>query len=331
MMFWMLARITNHEKIGRALDCLRRGLLPFVDSRLQPEDKTNWQVRSVRGTTWNSAALDVKDCLEILNKFWDDRFKSPKLGRGERAWVNELIDKVRNQNAHRTSSDDVPDDDAWRALDTAERLLAAIGSPEAENVRVLRLSLRDKPSAPIHHEVSPPLPKPDSGTAQPGRQKPGHSSIFESLYLPDLLGGITVVGSSRGLRSVRFGAGENRPGSMVSNAENQLREYLAGRRTSFNLAWDLDCTSFQRQVWHALAEIPYGETRSYGDIARAVNKPKGAQAVGQANSHNPLLLVIPCHRVINSDGSLGGWGPGEDKKQQLLDMERRYSGRSRKI
>jgi hypothetical protein len=141
MMVWMLARITNHEKIGRALDCLRRGLLPFVDSRLQPEDKANWQVRSVRATTWNSTAIDVKDCLEILNKFWDDRFRSPKLGRGERAWVNELIDKVRNQNAHRTSSDDVPDDDAWRALDTAERLLAAIGSPEAENVRVLRLSL----------------------------------------------------------------------------------------------------------------------------------------------------------------------------------------------
>jgi methylated-DNA-[protein]-cysteine S-methyltransferase len=253
------------------------------------------------------------------------------LGRGERAWVNELIDKVRNQNAHRTSSDDVPDDDAWRALDTAERLLAAIGSPEAENVRVLRLSLRDKPSAPIPHEVSPPLPKPDSGTAQPGRQKQGHPSIFESLYLPDLLGGISIVGSSRGLRSIRFGAGENRPGSMVSNAEHQLREYLDGRRTSFDLAWDLDGTPFQRQVWHALAEIPYGETRSYSEIAWAVNKPKGAQAVGQANSRNPLLLVIPCHRVINADGSLGGWGPGEEKKRQLLDMERRCSGRSRKI
>ena len=331
MVFWMLARITNHEKIGRGLDCLRRGLLPFIDSRLRPEDKSNWQLRPVRGTTWSSTALDVKDCLEILNKFWDDRFRSPKLGRGERAWVNELIDKVRNQNAHRTSVDDVPDDDAWRALDTAERLLAAIGSAEAEDVRVLRLSLRDKPSAPVQHEVTHPLPKPpDSGAARSGRQT-GHPPIFESLYLPDLLGGITIVGSSRGLRSVRFGTGENRPGPMVSTAENQLREYLDGRRTDFDLAWDLEGTPFQRQVWHALAEIPYGETRSYGDIAQAVNKPKGAQAVGQANSRNPLLLVIPCHRVINADGSLGGWGPGEDKKRQLLDMERRYSRRSRKI
>jgi O-6-methylguanine DNA methyltransferase len=329
MMFWMLARITNHEKVGRALDCLRRGLLPLIDSRLRPEDKANWQIRPVRGTTWNSAALDVKDCLEIFNKFWDARFKGPKLDRRERGWVNELIE-VRNENAHPTSTDDVLDDDAWRALDTAERLLAAVGSPEAENVRVLRLSLRDKPSAPVQHEVSGPLPNPPhSGTARSGRQT-GHPSIFESLYLPGLLGGITIVGSSRGLRSVRFGPGENRPGPMVSNAESQLREYLDGRRTSFDLAWDLDGTPFQCQVWHALAEIPYGETRSYGDIARAVNKPKGAQAVGQANSRNPLLLVIPRHRVINADGSLGGWGPGEDKKRQLLDMERLYSGRSRK-
>jgi methylated-DNA-[protein]-cysteine S-methyltransferase len=329
----MLTRITNQEKIGRALDCLLRGLQPFIDSRLRPEDKASWQIRSVRGTRWNSTDFDVKDCLEILNKFWDDRFKSPKLDRGERAWVNELIDKVRNRSAHRTSTDDVPDDDAGRALDTAERLLAAIGSPEAENVRALRLSLRDEPTAQIQHEALPPLLRPaDSGTAQPGRHESGRSSIFESLYVPDLLGGLTIVGSSRGLRSVRLGAGENRPGSMVSNAESQLREYLDGRRTSFDLAWDLQGTSsFQRQVWHVLAEIPYGETRSYGDIARAVNKPKGAQAVGQANSRNPLLLVIPCHRVTNADGSLGGWGPGEDKKQQLLDMERRYSGRSRKL
>ena len=88
MMFWMLARITNHEKIGRGVDCLRRGLLPLIDSRLRPEDRANWQIRPVRGTIWKSTALDVKDCLEILNKFWDDRFRSPELGRGERAWVN---------------------------------------------------------------------------------------------------------------------------------------------------------------------------------------------------------------------------------------------------
>ena len=189
----MLARITNHEKIGRALECLRRGLLPFVQSRLRPEDMSNWQKRPAGGTTRNSTAFDVKDCLEILNKFWDDRFRSPKLGRGERAWVNELIDKVRNQNAHRTSFDEVPDDDAWQALDTAERLLAAIGSPEADNVRALRLSLRDKPSAPTQHEVLPPVRKPpDHRVVRPVQLESGRSSIFESLHLPDLLGGITI-------------------------------------------------------------------------------------------------------------------------------------------
>ena len=125
-----------------------------------PKTKRTGRSEPSGAPNWNSTDLDVKDCLEILNKFWDDRFRSPKLGRGERAWVNELIDKVRNQNAHRTSADDVPDDDAWRALDTAERLLAAIGSAEAENVRVLRLSLRDKPSAPIQHEIPQMLPKP---------------------------------------------------------------------------------------------------------------------------------------------------------------------------
>jgi methylated-DNA-[protein]-cysteine S-methyltransferase len=320
----MLTPLTNHEKIGRALDHLRRGLLPLIDARLRPEDEASWQIRSRRGAMWKSTDLDVKDCLEILDKFWDGRFRGPKLGRGERAWINELVDKVRNQHAHRRSTEDVPDDDAWRALDTAERLLAAFGSHEAENVRVLRLSLRDKPSAPAGQELSLLVSKPSEPV---GRPKSELSSTLESLHLPDLLGGITIVGSSRGLRSIRFGAGESRPGSTVSNAEKQLREYIGGTRTSFDLAFDFQGTPFQLEVWRALCQIPYGETRSYGDIALAVNKPKGAQAVGQANSRNPLLIVIPCHRVINADGSLGGWEPGVDKKQQLLDMERRHSGR----
>jgi hypothetical protein len=205
----MLTPLTNHEKIGRALDHLRRGLLPLIDARLRPEDKASWQIRSRRGAMWKSTDLDVKDCLEILDKFWDGRFRGPKLGRGERAWINELVDKVRNQHAHRRSTEDVPDDDAWRALDTAERLLAAFGSHEAENVRVLRLSLRDKPSAPAGQELSLLVSKPSEPV---GRPKSELSSTLESLHLPDLLGGITIVGSSRGLRSIRFGAGEVGPG-----------------------------------------------------------------------------------------------------------------------
>jgi methylated-DNA-[protein]-cysteine S-methyltransferase len=272
-----------------------------------------------------------------LNKFWCDDFESQQLGRGERAWVNELIDKVRNRNAHRSSLDDLSNDDAWRDLDTAERLLAAIGSPEAEKVRVLRLSIKDEPFASLQHEQHEVLPQsrktPAAAATTKGRRdESGHSSLIESLHVPDLLGGLTIVGSARGLRSVRIGENESidRPGAMVKMAESQLREYFEGKRTSFDLALDLQGTPFQLKVWSALAAIPYGERQSYRDIAVAVNLPNGAQAVGQANSRNPVLLIIPCHRVVNSDGSLGGWGPGVDRKQQLLDMEQRYSDSFRK-
>ena len=326
----MVTRLTNHEKIGRALECLRQGLVPLIASRLPAEDLARWQTRSVRSAGRNAAGLDVKDCLEILNKFWDERFRNSQLGRGERAWVNELIDKVRNQNAHRASQDDVSNDDTWRALDTAERLLSAIRSPEATNIRDLRLSIKEEPS-PAKRNDALPQSRVALGDITPRLPGNEHSSFIESTFMPDLLGGVTIVGSARGVRSVRFGQGENKPGPMVSNAERQLREYVDGTRTSFDLAWDVQGTPFQLQVWRALAEIPYGETRSYADIARAVKKPKGAQAVGQANSRNPLLLIIPCHRVIRADGSLGGWSPGEDKKQRLLDLERRYSGRAPKL
>ena len=107
----MVQELTNHEKIGRALEHLRRGLLPLIKRRLAPEDIANWQSRSIHGANWNAGELDVKDCLEIVNRFWDDKFSDPRLGRGERAWVNELIAKVRNQHAHRTATEDISYDD----------------------------------------------------------------------------------------------------------------------------------------------------------------------------------------------------------------------------
>ncbi|HWE49180.1 MAG TPA: methylated-DNA--[protein]-cysteine S-methyltransferase, partial [Bryobacteraceae bacterium] len=108
---------------------------------------------------------------------------------------------------------------------------------------------------------------------------------------------------------------------------SQLREYFDGKRAYFDLPLDLQGTPFQLKVWSALSAIPYGELRSYRDIAAAVNTPKGAQAVGQANGSNPLLLIIPCHRVIAADGSLGGWGPGLELKRRLLDLEQRHASR----
>jgi O-6-methylguanine DNA methyltransferase len=103
----------------------------------------------------------------------------------------------------------------------------------------------------------------------------------------------------------------------------QLLEYLAGERTDFDLPLDLRGTEFQRRVWAALQEIPFGERRSYRDIAKAIGHPKAVRAVGAANGSNPVSLVVPCHRVINSDGKLGGYGGGLALKARLLAMESR--------
>ncbi len=104
-------------------------------------------------------------------------------------------------------------------------------------------------------------------------------------------------------------------------AIEQILEYLASERTHFDVPLDLRGTPFQRAVWDALLEIPYGENRSYADVARAVGRPKAQRAVGSANSANPVSLIVPCHRVIAADGSLGGYGGGKELKARLLAME----------
>jgi O-6-methylguanine DNA methyltransferase len=106
------------------------------------------------------------------------------------------------------------------------------------------------------------------------------------------------------------------------SAISQLLEYLEGKRTAFDLDLDLRGTPFQKRVWAALLEIPYGETRSYQEMARAVGNPRAVRAVGAANGANPVSLVVPCHRVIASDGTLGGYGGGLELKARLLAMER---------
>ena len=105
-------------------------------------------------------------------------------------------------------------------------------------------------------------------------------------------------------------------------AIRQILEYLEGKRTAFDLPLDLRGTAFQRDVWQALLEIPYGEIRSYQEIARAVGRPSAVRAVGAANGSNPIALVVPCHRVIATGGKLGGYGGGLELKARLLAMER---------
>jgi methylated-DNA-[protein]-cysteine S-methyltransferase len=104
-------------------------------------------------------------------------------------------------------------------------------------------------------------------------------------------------------------------------AATQLAEYFAGRRREFDLQLAPVGTDFQLRVWHALCAIPYGAVRNYGDVARAIGQPKATRAVGQANGRNPLPIVIPCHRVLAGDGTIGGYSSGLDIKHRLLALE----------
>jgi methylated-DNA-[protein]-cysteine S-methyltransferase len=110
--------------------------------------------------------------------------------------------------------------------------------------------------------------------------------------------------------------------AVFPEAVEQLEAYFAGDRTEFDLDLHLVGTAFQRRVWEALLTIPYGETRSYGEIARQIGSPGAFRAVGLANGHNPIGIVVPCHRVIGSNGSLTGYGGGLDRKRALLSLEK---------
>ena len=117
-------------------------------------------------------------------------------------------------------------------------------------------------------------------------------------------------------------AGDEGRTPLTDQAFGQIMEYLEGRRREFDFPYLLRGTQFQRKVWQALCGIPYGETRTYGEIAAAVGSPGAARAVGMANHSNPILIAVPCHRVIGADGSLTGYGGGLDMKKALLQLEK---------
>ena len=110
---------------------------------------------------------------------------------------------------------------------------------------------------------------------------------------------------------------------LIKKAAVQLDEYFNGKRKIFNLPLKLNGTDFQIDVWKALQTIPFGETRSYGEIAKAIGKPKASRAVGMANNRNPIVIIVPCHRVIGHDGSLTGFGGGIELKRRLLELEQK--------
>jgi methylated-DNA-[protein]-cysteine S-methyltransferase len=151
-------------------------------------------------------------------------------------------------------------------------------------------------------------------------------------FMESPVGKLKLVASEKTLVAIRWGSDdadgaglgealEDERQTILVETERQLKEYFEGKRQSFSIPLDMRGTPFQRSVWQALLEIPFGETRSYGQIAKQVGRPKAMRAVGGANGSNPIPIVVPCHRVIGSSGKLTGFGGGLETKARLLKIE----------
>jgi methylated-DNA-[protein]-cysteine S-methyltransferase len=151
------------------------------------------------------------------------------------------------------------------------------------------------------------------------------SPIGELLLLGDgqALRGLYMQG---GRRPIAIHSSWERSAAPFASVRAQLREYFAGRRKAFEVSLALNGSPFERHVWRALRAIPYGETISYGELARDIGHPSAARAVGVANARNPIAVIVPCHRVIGASGALTGYGGGLERKRLLLELE---SGQAR--
>jgi methylated-DNA-[protein]-cysteine S-methyltransferase len=133
---------------------------------------------------------------------------------------------------------------------------------------------------------------------------------------------VAVLWETDGPRRVRLSEQiEDEKHPILVETERQLREYFAGKRQEFNVPLDMKGTRFQKDVWEALLAIPFGETRSYGQLARQLGNPRATRAVGAANGRNPVSIIVPCHRVIGSSGKLTGFAGGLETKAHLLSLE----------
>jgi methylated-DNA-[protein]-cysteine S-methyltransferase len=154
------------------------------------------------------------------------------------------------------------------------------------------------------------------------------AQLYTTIESP--IGELLLLGDGRALHGLYMQEGRkpiaHRPDWRLAPAAfadvgDQLSEYFAGRRTSFDVELAMHGSPFQRTVWQALQDIDYGERISYGELARRVDRPSAARAVGMANGCNPISVIVPCHRVIGADGSLTGYGGGVERKRLLLDLE----------
>jgi methylated-DNA-[protein]-cysteine S-methyltransferase len=163
-----------------------------------------------------------------------------------------------------------------------------------------------------------PLPSP--ARTRPLLYTTVESPIGELLLLGDgrALHGLYM---QEGRKPVKISARWKRSAQSFALVRSELQEYFAGGRTTFEVPLVMKGAEFERQVWQALRGIPYGQTVSYGEIARRVGQPSAARAVGLANGRNPIAVIVPCHRVIGADGTLTGYGGGLERKRLLLDLE----------
>lgn len=163
------------------------------------------------------------------------------------------------------------------------------------------------------------------------------SYVYKTMASP--VGALKLVASDKGLaailwpnddpRRVRLGpVSEDRDNPILRETERQLNDYFAGRRKAFELPLDFVGTPFQKQVWQALVSIPFGEVKSYGQIAKELGNPRAVRAVGAANGKNPISIVAPCHRVIGASGALTGFAGGLETKAKLLALEGRDFGKA---
>jgi methylated-DNA-[protein]-cysteine S-methyltransferase len=153
------------------------------------------------------------------------------------------------------------------------------------------------------------------------------------------MGELLLLGDGRALRGLYMQEGRTgitarpdwtRDHAAFGDVRAQLDEYFEGRRAVFDLALELEGTPFQRRVWGALQEIPYGESVTYGQLARRIGRPAASRAVGAANGQNRISLIVPCHRVVGADGTLTGYGGGIERKRFLLELEARRTAPARK-
>lgn len=162
--------------------------------------------------------------------------------------------------------------------------------------------------------------------------------VYKVMASP--VGKLTLIGNDDGLAAVLWP--NDKPGRVRLTAEReeqrhpvlrdaakQLEEYFAGKRRAFTLKLNMQGTAFQKKVWKALLAIPFGETRSYAEVARAIGSPRAVRAVGAANGRNPVSIIAPCHRVVGSDGKLTGFAGGLAVKARLLNLERPQARRAR--